>query len=94
LAEKLFRYLQLSHHRRNWTNLPTSLNSRLNDFLLDINPPMMTDELRGALTDATNSYRGPIKNDVQKHLDDQLALLVDQLKTAQPEDIERAAQLA
>jgi hypothetical protein len=94
LIDRLFRYLQLSHHRRNWTNLPTSLNSRLNDFLRDINPPMMNDDLRGSLTDATNGYRGAIKMDVQKHLDDQIALLEEQLKASSPDDIERAAQSA
>lgn len=94
LTTTIFRFLQLSHHRRNWNTLPTSLNHRLNSLLLDINPPLVNDTLRGALTDKTNTYRQEVATEVVKHLDYQLLLIQNKLKELKPEGLEEAAHSA
>src|SRR5271155_4371843 len=94
LVNNLFRYLQLSHHRKNWNILPKSLKSRLDEFVLDINPPLVNDSLKASLAIATNSYRDGIKSSVLRHLDDQIASIEEQLRNAPADDVERAARWA
>jgi len=94
LVDKLFRYLQLSHHRRNWRNLPRSLNGRLSDLERDITPPLMDSRFRGSLAEATQAYKNSVKEAVLKHFDHHLGLLTDQLKALKPDDVERAGRRA
>jgi hypothetical protein len=94
LVDKLFRYLQLSHHRRNWINLPKSLNSRVKDLELDIAPPLMDSILRGALADVTQAYKDSVKEAVLKHFDRHLLALTHTLKSLKPDDVERAGRWA
>jgi hypothetical protein len=70
------------------------LNSRLNAFLLDINPPLVNDSLREALSDRTNAYRREVATEVLKHLDDQLQLLGEQMKKLKADDVNEAAHAA
>jgi hypothetical protein len=94
LVGKLFRFGQLSHHRRNWASLPRSLNGRVSEFVKDITPPLTNEALRQSLADAANDFRGAIRTKVLKHLDDQLALVSEQLKASRAHDVRRASREA
>ena len=94
LTSTIFRFLQLSHHRRNWATLPASLNFRLNSLLSDIKPPLLNDDLRGALSNRTDAYRKEIAAEVVKHLDHQLLLTQEQLRSLKPDNLEEASRAA
>ena len=79
-AETAFRFLQMSHHRRNWTTLPPSLSKRVDEFTNDIKPPLPTDNLQQALRAAADEYRNKIKTVVADHFVTQLTTLEESLQ--------------
>jgi hypothetical protein len=81
LTSNIFRFLQLTHHRRNWTSFPKSLVKRLDTFCRDINPPMrkMDASLQDVLWSFTEDYKEGIQMGVRNHLDEQLELIENQL---------------
>ena len=84
LSTTLFRYLQLSHHLRNWTSLPSSLNGKLESFLPpfvnDINPPLANDSLRRNFTARITTFKEGIAADVSTHLMKEITGIEGQLK--------------
>jgi len=94
LSTAIFRYLQLSHHRRNWARLPTSLNNNLDSFLSDIRPPLANENLQDVLRDRTNDYKAGITEGVSKHLDTQINKIAEELRGIEGADLEAACAAA
>jgi len=64
----IYRLVQLEHHTQNWRELPRSLAQRLERFASDINPPMVNDELRSRIKEATQRYGDEICDIVHNHM--------------------------
>ena len=98
LTSSIFRFIQLTHHRRNWTSFPSSLEKRLDTFYRDINPPMMDPSLQDVLWSITEDYKDEIQSNVRNHLDEQLELIKNQLlietqlRNVSLDDVEKASK--
>lgn len=94
LTQRLFRFLQLSHHRRNWLSIPGTLNRRVDAFVADINPPLSTDIYRSSLSSAADEFKNTITLTTRNHLETQLRDAEERLKSTAADDFDRAARWA
>ena len=93
LQDRLFRYVQIGHHLRNWDRLPKQLDSRLQDFVNDIKPPLSNATLFDALNRSTINYSNCITLKVREHLLFQKGEIEKELRdlSATPDDVSCAA---
>jgi hypothetical protein len=68
LQDRLFRYVQIGHHLRNWDRLPKQLDSRLQDLVADIKPPLSNPTLINTLNRSTLNFTNCITLKVREHL--------------------------
>ena len=86
--------MQLKHHLTNWTSLPGKLMKRLEAFIADVKPPMPDDELRKALSTATEEYGQRISGIVRDHLNRKLNMLETEAGNLNPLDLDRTRTTA
>src|SRR5207245_11780908 len=91
---KLFKSLQCTHHRHNWSTLPVALNGRLVEFTEDIKLPLANDALKQSLETATNNYRGELTSVATTHLDNHRDQIIQELRGVNIRDVEQAADRA
>ena len=94
VAKCVYRQVQLRHHMDNWTTLPGKLATRLRAFADDIKPPMPDDELRQAVSAATDEYGKRISAIVRDHLDRKLQATKAEAGRLNPMDVDRAQMTA
>jgi len=68
VVKDMYRLVQLGHHGDNWSQLPKSLAERLARFASDINPPMVDEDFRSVVKEATRVYSERICDAVRQHI--------------------------
>lgn len=94
VVRDLYRMVQLQHHQDNWTQLPKSLEERLNKFANDIHPPMGDDELHNKIMEATCDYSSRICETVRQHIQKKLSDTETVAATRDSTDLNRAMDIA
>jgi len=85
--------VKLDHHAENWTQLPKSLSERLHKFAADIKPPMVDEELRAVITDATQAYSARICDAVRQHIATKRTETESVADTRNASDLDRAKEI-
>ena len=90
----LYRWVQLTHHQDNWKTLPKSLHERIKKLATDINPPMVDNEFRQRMNEATDDYANKMVRLVQEHIAKHKIDKEAHAGILSREDIDRATDVA
>jgi len=94
VCKSLYRQVQLQHHAGNWIGLPAALKKRLDKFAGDLKPPMVDDEFKNRIKDATRKYEEEISRITRQHLDSKLTEAEREAGYLNPDDLEKAQSIA
>jgi hypothetical protein len=75
----VYRYVQLAHHAKNWSQLPTSLQERISKLASDVKPPMPDSSTDDRIRTLSDSYGTQLRKVVVDHLERQTAKVIGQL---------------
>src|SRR3989441_407832 len=68
LCKTTFRYVQVSHHMKNWQNVPASIGKNIGTLISNIKPPIPCSELTDKLTAIGIDFGNKIAETVKSHL--------------------------
>ena len=94
ICKGLFRFVQLSHHRTNWTSLPQSIGRAISKITDNIRPPMPTSTLTDELAALSMDYSQKITRAVQRHIDQSKVSTEQDLLKLSPQDLSAAVSVA
>ena len=92
--KNIYRFVQVEHHKQVWMELPSKIDTHINDLMDSIKPPMPNDILRHSLTEMGNQIKSQILIAVQEHLIRTSDEVIEALEHNCPEDINDASKIA
>lgn len=94
VTQNIFRMGQLTHHLKNWEQLPTSISNRIDDLIQDIKPPLAKELLSTQLQEHAKVFSKNIKETINLHLNSELSQVTTVLNNLNPSDVEEASKIA
>lgn len=94
LVKTLFQHIQLSHHVRNWTSCPKSIQKNIDHLTNLIRPPLATDRLRRELQQAADDFKSSITASIQTHLHSQQDITKRHFTDLHKDDFSLACDIA
>jgi len=85
---------QLTHHRKNWDTLPTTISNRIDDLIQDIHPPLTNELLTAQISEHAKIFGNKIKETINQHLNSELSNITNALNNLNPSDVKEASKLA
>lgn len=94
VSKTLYKWVQLCHHKDNWSQLPRSLSERINKLTDDIRPPMPDEHLHSGLTALATQFSKGIQDLVSQHIRQKLTETENIAASLDPTDLNRARDTA
>lgn len=95
LGKRLYQSVQLQHHLHNWTNVPKSVQRRIDELLHFICPPVGDSiEFRHALADVGIAFCEGVRAAVRTHCQYELDRLITEFNNSLVTDIDEAKVIA
>lgn len=94
LVKTTYRYVQVNHHKGNWSQVPKGMVSSINKVVSNIKPPMPAPGLSDELLALGLEFGEKIALCVRKHLSNCKDVIAQELRTLDSTDVDRAIQVA
>lgn len=94
LWKGFFRGVQLEHHLQNWSNIPSSISSKLGELVEFLTPPNPNPKIKNTLSNIIKDTGNLIKDQIKNHIMECIKENKNELGGLNPKDKSRAALIA